>query len=685
MSVQTFSATPLPHEREWNATDSIVAPVAQPQESIATGLFLLTAFGVVAAGSAVVDYTRLPLLLIPLSCWLASLGAARMLEHLCGELVPDEPSEAPRMIVRLTVGLACLSLTAVIAGMVGMFPFAAAVTFCCAAIEVFAMFRSGAFIVARPWRFSTVVAAIPFGIFALFGWLWTTIPPTFYDELAYHLVVPERAAATGALPLYPWVFFNLMPHTSDVLLTWGMIWADGIGARAMHWGLWAVCLAAAWGGSAAIAGHRASPWVTVLLTLVLASSPTFWFLGSLPFSETTLALALLGVLLAVVRPSDRRPWLAVGCLLGLAAAAKLTGIAWALSALVALKVIGWSWTHVARASVVTMVWMLPWWSRAYRATGDPFYPLLWRWRGGTPWSEASQVLAQGDLPPGLASLGLAGLAQLPWDIVVHPERFASAGDVGLLAVLSVGLALLLPAVVRARSQEPHDRRLADACAVFIVLSCLAWLAASSTTRFYAPAFIFCMVMATGLTARLGRYAVMIALVSAIPLCVTGSGRYFQTHQAVFESARVALGQESREQYLIRTLGYYKAAQFASKELPSDSRILFIGEFRSYYFDRDVLAPSPYDRHPLEAWVESARSPEDLARRLAAEGITHVVLNTREFARLQKQYRILTFTGEDAPVKDRILRMLPRVLQTLYADRSLYVLQVPSLDQYATPQ
>lgn len=676
MPSQVVSAA-SPAEARHDETRLLAVPVDRARESAAAPSFL-TAFAVVTAGCAAVDYTRLPLLFIPVSCWLASLGAARMLEAWGGALMHEEPPGMLRHIVRLIVGVACLSLVAVVTGMLGLLPIAGLTAVGCAAVEVVALLRSGARTPAARPGFSQIMAAIPFGILGLLGWLWATVPPTFYDELAYHLVVPDRAVATGALPLYPWVFFNVMPHVSDVLLSWGVVWAGGIGARAMHWGLWALCLAAAWGGSAAVLGRRTSPWLSWLLTLALASSPTFWFLGTLPFSETTMTLGLLGVLIAVAPPSDRKPWLAVGCLLGLMAAAKLTGIAWALSALAALKVLGWSWAQVGRVSAVTALWMLPWWSRAYLATGDPLYPLLWRWLGSTQWSEASQTLAQGDLPPALTSLGLTDAVRLPWDIVLHPERFASAGDVGLLAVVCVGLMLLLPAAVRLLPTQPHDRTLADAGACFVVLSGFAWLASSTTTRFYSPAFFVCIALAAGLTGRLGRRAVLIAAASILPLCVTGSMRFFETHESVFESTHAAFGREDRDRYVARTVGYYEAAQFVNKELPSDARLLFVGEFRSYYFNRAALAPSPYDRHPLESWVQAARSPEDIARRLAEEGITHVVLNSREFARLQKHYRILTFAGPDAADKDRLLRMMPRALDTLYADGGLYVLRVPPL-------
>jgi hypothetical protein len=102
----------------------------------------------------------------------------------------------------------------------------------------------------------------------------------------------------------------------------------------------------------------------------------------------------------------------------------------------------------------------------------------------------------------------------------------------------------------------------------------------------------------------------------------------------------------------------------------------IGEARPFYFARNAVAPSPFDRHPLGTWVQEASSPEDLARRLASEGMTHVVLNVREFRRLHDKYGVLAFTGEQAAEQDRRLKELPRALRLLFDKNGVLVFEVP---------
>ena len=156
-----------------------------------------------------------------------------------------------------------------------------------------------------------------------------------------------------------------------------------------------------------------------------------------------------------------------------------------------------------------------------------------------------------------------------------------------------------------------------------------------------------------------------------------SGRSFlDQHAAVFSSLQVALGRESADAYLSRQLDHFAAARFVQERLPPDARLLFIGETRPYYFYREAVAPSAYDRHPLRRWVQESPSPEALAKRLVAEGFTHVVLNVNEFKRLHDNYGLLAFSGDEAEANTRCLRELPRALRLLFAANGVFVFEVP---------
>jgi hypothetical protein len=355
---------------------------------------------------------------------------------------------------------------------------------------------------------------------------------------------------------------------------------------------------------------------------------------------------------------------------------KLNGLAWVFAGIAAGFVLGWSWRNLALATLLALASVVPWWARAAWFTGNPVYPLAYGWLGsGGLWSDANQTLLKGDLPANAADLGPAGMLRLPWDLVMHSERFGSAGDAGFLAIIATSTVLLLPVLTRAVQAGPRMRRLGDAASVFVFIAGGAWAATTTTTRFLAPALLLGLVVFLGLILSFRKDCTVLALAVIIPLGIWGTVRFLDQHEAIFSSTRVALGKEERNSYLARTLDQYEAAAFVRRKVPASATLLFIGEARPYYFSREAVAPYPFNRHPLGAWVQESDSPEALARRLAREHITHVILNVREFRRLHDKYGVLKFTGARADEYDDRLKQLPRALHQLFSKNHVYVFEV----------
>lgn len=639
---------------------------------------LVAAFATLLLGTLLVDYSRAWLLLIPLLFLSAAFTAGTLLLRLArASPAMNQPSMA-QVAIRIGTGIAALSLIATLSAMGGLFRLAGLVPLLLVVAGV--VMAVEAFQPGRPsCPLPSAVSGIVLGAVWLIVWLWGTIPSTFYDELAYHLVIAERAAATGSLLETPWVLFTLMPHASDLLLGWGFIIAGDAGAHALHWSFLAWASLAAWGLLDAILRSDSSNSTAALIAGALASSPTFWFLGTLTFAETCLTATLMtaACVLAALEPPER-PWLPAGLLLGLAATVKLSGLAWVFAGLAAALVLRWPARHLTFATLIALASVIPWWGRAARFTGNPVYPLAYQWLGsGGLWDDTTQALLKGDLPPGAFDLGIVGLLRLPWDLVAHPERFGSASDAGALAVVATVTVLLLPPFTRALGVAPRLMRLGDAAWVFVFLSGCAWAATTTTIRFFAPALLLGLVILLSLILSARKAGLAMALAVVIPVGAWGTTRFLDQHEAVFSSTRVALGREDPGRYLERQLDHYHAASFVRTHVPADARLLFIGEARPYYFSRDALAPYPFDRHPLERWVVEADSPEGLARRLAKEKITHVVLNINEFRRLHDKYGVLRFAGEQAGVYTDRLKRLPQALHQAYTNNHIYVFEVPS--------
>ena len=638
-----------------------------------------TALLVVVIITASIDSSRLHLLLVPASFLLASYGVGVLFEQAMRRWVPPLPAHLPwlRLTTRLGAGISITGLITTILGQWGYYQTSGLFMLLALAWSLFSLAKSPPSLrLFRP-SIASLVGGMGIGVVWSIAWLWATIPPTFYDELAYHLPIAQHTLRTGTIPATPWLFFTYMPHLSDLFLGWGLALAGDLGARAMHVTFWIAIWIAGWALIEGLTAPATSPWIGYALAGAYASSAMFLFLGTLPFAETSLTFAVLASAALLIGSAGQAAWVPAGLLWGFTLSVKLSGISWVIAIALASLVVGWPMASVLRAGLVALAIAAPWWGRAWWLTGNPIYPMGYRWIGSRYWDEASQSRLQGDLPAYLDSLDMRAILRLPVDMVVAPEYFGSASDCGWLAVVAIGLVLSLPLWALSADVSRDTRRRCFAAGVFTVIAGTSWVMTSTTTRFFAPALMGSVCIFVAMLLRLPAAGLATVLVALSASGAQGITHFLSAHTHVFASEKVAIGQESGSTFAQRTLDHYEAARYVKTYLPLDANLLFIGESRPFYFDRTALAPYPFHQHPLAGWIQEAQSPEQLRDRIRREGFTHVILNTREFKRLRERYGILTFNGPQSSLHDQLLKQLPQTMVTLFSKNSVYVLEVPS--------
>ncbi|MDF0643583.1 MAG: hypothetical protein P0111_06100 [Nitrospira sp.] len=651
--------------------------------SPAVSVFLLATM-IVVVGTALIDAVRLPLVMIPASFLLAAYGAGQFAVQIAGSHVPPIPRHLPMVGLtrRLAIGVSLIGIAATLLGLSGVYPWTGILVMIACGWGCYSLIQTGKW---RTLRIDTgiLVGGIGIGLVWTVAWLWGTVPPAFYDELAYHLPIPQSALRTGNLPASPWSWFTLMPHLSDLLLGWGLAVGGELGARALHLALWFGIWIAAWGLVEAI--HPLSQRkLGLLLAGTFSSSATVFFLGTLPFAECSLTFGVLASLALILAPSLRADWIAVGLLWGFVMSVKLSGPSWILASGLAALMVGWPLRSVVAAAALGIGCAAPWWIRSWALTGNPLYPLGYKWIGSRYWTDTSEKLLQQDLPHFADASELGAWLRLPYDLVAYPERFGSASDVGLIAVLGLCLMLTLPMWTMLLRSEGRVQRIARAVSVFVIVSGACWILTSTTVRFFAPTFMLGLTLISAFTLRCRPPVQAAAMLAFTTLGIMGTDRFITQHSDVFSSDQIVLGRESRSEYLSRTVDHFESAQYVRAHVPSDARLLFIGESRPFYFERSTLAPYPFHEHPLAVWLKDATSADQVVDHLRAEGITHVVLNTREFKRLHDAYHVLAFDGTDGPLLDQRLKRLPGSMTLLFAKNNVFVFEVPSLRQPSKP-
>lgn len=641
---------------------------------------LLTSLIVTLVGTAIVEPRRSILLLITASFILASAAMGHLLIS-CIERFSRRPvlpifNTLPRLGINVGTGLAALSLIFTLTAMAGVFR--AAIVFT-ALMAIHGLFK--AILAVRRIRIKfddlpALASGLLVGVFWLLVWLWSTIPPVFYDELAFHLLAPERTLATTSLHTAPWVVFTLTPHSSELLLAWGMVSAGDVGARATLYALWIVSFIAAWGLVEVLIRPKTSGWAVPMSTCALATAPTFWYFGTLAFAETALVTAVLvAAVILAHHDSNDRPWFVMGMLLGFIASIKLSGVMWAGAIMGAMLLLRWSRREAALSGLIALMGILPWWGRAFYYTGNPLYPMAHQMIGGRGWGSENQALLMQHMPYGGKLPGLGELVCLPWEMLSNPDKFGAAPDVGVLALAVTGFFLLFPLWARLRGMAANVRQLVDALAFFVLVTGVGWMMTAMVTRYFAPALILCLVVFSAMAVRLDRGRQPVVLTLLLVLAIWGGWRFIQQHEIDFASRDVALGKAKADAYLTSRLDHYQAARYVREHVPANARLLFIGETMPYYFAREAIAPSFYDNHPLKRWVEESASTGDLVRRLAAEGVTHIVVNSFE---LESTRHHRNFAGLDKEAAERRYRELFGYLPRIYSEAGMMVFVVPDL-------
>jgi hypothetical protein len=161
--------------------------------------------------------------------------------------------------------------------------------------------------------------------------------------------------------------------------------------------------------------------------------------------------------------------------------------------------------------------------------------------------------------------------------------------------------------------------------VYTILWFGIWAAGSQQIRFLLPVFpILAVFTASALCAV--QHAVYRRILTAT--LISGAlitSLYYQAESLKDSSLiKVVLGMQSKSQYLEKTLADYNAQTFIRQSLPDESRVLFLWDGKSYYCGAKCT-PDAEQTAAIRLTINNPR-PEELARKLKAEGITHIFLS-----------------------------------------------------------
>ena len=480
------------------------------------------------------------------------------------------------------------------------------------------------------------------GITLLLALLAALMPPTDWDGLFYHLTGPSWALSAGRIgPPQANLPHLCFPGLMESLFMLAMMLRGDIAAKLLHWSF-ALLL----GGLVYRITRRhlnVKPgWGAVI---ALYATPMVAVLSAWAYNDLALAFFQIAALYAVLNGFERRDaaqdaaWFGVaGGLAGLAMGLKYTAFICpvTLTALIAWDAVRQkrpfkqtlSW--MALFSVVAIVVASPWYLRNLTFTGNPVYPFAYNIFGGREWSQwLADWYAQAGTGLGGDVWALLGLPVMltvgMWDMNYFDGR------TGPLFLVALPI-LLLIALFDRRKPRALAGLLCFALAQYVV-----WVmgVASSRSLFQSRLLLTALVTLCPALAYaydvLGRFNrpgfslqrfVRLALILVLLFNVV-----YQTLDVIrLRPLQYIVGQESRDDFLIRQLGGHYMAMQTVAELPVGAHVQFLWEPRSYY-SRRLVQPDPI----LETWKHLCdlhnRDVDAIAAEWQGRGVTHILLHT----------------------------------------------------------
>jgi len=500
-------------------------------------------------------------------------------------------------------------------------------------------------------------------------------PPFEYDELEYHLGALADYQRAGHIAFLRHNFYSNLPQLTEMLYLLAMTTTSDIAAKLLHWLFGLLGAGAVYGvarqlwsrrvGLVAAALFYCTPFVqdlsrTARVDLATAFFATLAFGGLIVWSEEFHRDG----------PGRDRTWVRLSALAaGAAVATKWTAIPVVVIPAIFLLAVRRQFRPIPAYCLMAAVVVLPWLLKNWLLTGNPVYPLFYAWFPHSSWSAQQAAVFAARHYPKFNGEAVGQLVLLPWNF-----SFVEAGAVPLL-LMTAPLLLLVPRVEATVARRVGGLFVA-AYAGWFCLTFRPW-------RFLFPAFGLAAVIGAFAMERLQRepsvritVRVAVGLVLAISLMTLALNDFVDVQDPGRMPPRMnfvtyALGQFSRDAFVAQMgRGVLEPIIWMNQNLPSDAKVLYVGEARAYYAKQTVVWSTAFDQHPVTAMSRQARSAEELLAALRAQGITYLYVNYSELDRLRRGYQYLANANWDV-IQD-VLKNHARVIHE-FGPRVVYEL------------
>ena len=495
----------------------------------------------------------------------------------------------------------------------------------------------------------------------------TFAPEIFYDSLVYHLATPAFYVQEGRVAAEPFNLHSASPLLMQMLYAAALIFSDDTLAKLIHFATGFFLL-----GTLFAAGRRYASVTAGLLACVI--------FGSIPMAGMNLgvtgveigsawftALAMYALILFSARESAEEPrvfdrtLLLAGIFAGLACGTKYPALFTVIGGMAVIfyrrpagagpRNIGLAARQALFFGIVAGLVFSPWLLKNLFFHGNPLYPYFGKIFGGQQVDPFKWAILNSDCfsrDMGAVFKSFDNFLHF----IFHPWYLTMSGT-GSADFLGPAVLLCVPLLFLFRPAKPALRHMA----VFIAVMWGLWCVSTSMPRYLLPTLAVISVLFAALITGAGNKALRWTLQGILIMISLYSAQWLNMIAESQDGWRVVFGLEDKSTYLgsqhsTYPTPYYPAMEYINASLPPDSKVLFAGEGRSFYCKRRFVPVSVYDIHPLVRFARASSTPEEMQAKIAAAGITHIVLNLAEAIRLagpSGDYRLFQWDADSIKV------------------------------------
>lgn len=473
------------------------------------------------------------------------------------------------------------------------------------------------------WEWASVALL---GILLIADLFLVLTPEVGKDALIYHLAVPKLYLLHHGFYFIPGNIFASYPLLGEMHYLLALFLQNDLLAKAMNY---AVLCGVLLGMSLFARFLMQEQIFPALSMLIFLSIPSVFAVAHMAYNDLFVTFFTLAALYTFVRWSEQglTSWLILcGVFAGSAAACKYTALL--LTPLGCLGILWFASRRKAETLRTLRLLMLfaaaaliagsPFYLKNGFMTGNPFHPFLYGIFGGRGWDGDQARLY--DLF--IQSLGMGrtflDYLLLPWNVSIRAKMDSPQFD-GILGPIFL---LTLPFLAGLRRWETPVRLLL----IYLLLTFLFWASSAQQIRYLIPLLPLLSLLTGAIIARYRNRRVTFALL----LCIVAASLTFNGYHIIrdfmkISPLRAAVGIESRDEFLSRTLPHYPMYRFVNRNLPPDARVflLYMKNF-TFLCERDCYSDSMFEAHTLQKILREEASADGVRSRLKAMGFTHLL-------------------------------------------------------------